>query len=43
MNVFDRLFSLTGTDGDLEICDLDPAEPPVQVLLQLAASESAAA
>ncbi len=28
-----RLFALTGTAGDLLILDLDPAEPPVKVLL----------
>ena len=32
----DRTFELTGTIGDVEITDLAPGEPPVQVLLQLA-------
>ena len=39
----DRVFSLTGTDVELEIHDLDPAEPPVQVLLQLPGREPIAA
>ena len=39
----DRLFSLTGVDRELDIRDLDPAEPPVQVILQLAKGERVAA
>jgi anti-sigma B factor antagonist len=31
----DRLFTLTGTSGDVEIADIDPLEPAVQVLLHL--------
>jgi anti-anti-sigma factor len=31
----DRLFTLTGTSGDVEIADIDPIEPAVQVLLHL--------
>jgi anti-anti-sigma factor len=37
----DRAFSLSGVADGLEIYDLDPSEPPVQVLLQLAAEERA--
>jgi anti-sigma B factor antagonist len=37
----DRLFTLTGSSDKLEIYDLDPGEPSVQVLLQLAAQEHA--
>ena len=37
----DRLFTLTGSSGELEIGDVDPGEPPVQVLLQLAEHELA--
>jgi anti-sigma B factor antagonist len=32
----DRMFTLTGTTDDVEIVDLDPSAPPVQVLLALA-------
>jgi anti-sigma B factor antagonist len=32
----DRIFTLSGQVDELEIHDLDPREPPVQVLLQLA-------
>lgn len=32
----DRVFTLTGHFDDVEIGDIHPAEPPVQVLLQLA-------
>jgi hypothetical protein len=32
----DRLFTQTRSSGDLEIGDLDPGDPPVQVLAQLA-------
>jgi anti-sigma B factor antagonist len=32
----DRLFALSGSSDDLEIGDLDPGDPPVQVLPQLA-------
>jgi len=37
----DRLFTLTGSSDRLEFGDLDPEEPAVQVLLQLAAKELA--
>ena len=37
----DRLFTLTGSSDRLEIGDLDPGEPAVQVLMQLAAKELA--
>jgi anti-sigma B factor antagonist len=32
----DRMFTLTGSSGDVEIVDVDPVEPPFQALLQLA-------
>jgi anti-sigma B factor antagonist len=32
----DRVFTLAGRRDDVEIHDLDPVEPPVQALLQLA-------
>jgi anti-sigma B factor antagonist len=32
----DRVFTLTGSSGDLQIVDVDLVEAPVQVLLQLA-------
>jgi anti-anti-sigma factor len=35
----DRMFTLTESAGDVQIVDLDPAQPPVQVLLQLAQEE----
>jgi anti-sigma B factor antagonist len=35
----DRLFALTGSSGELEISDLEPEEPPIQVLLRLAEDE----
>jgi anti-sigma B factor antagonist len=38
----DRVLHLTTTSGDLEIVDLDPVEPPVQALIQLAQRERAA-
>jgi anti-anti-sigma factor len=31
----DRMFALTGSSDEVEICDVDPAEPPVQALRQL--------
>jgi anti-sigma B factor antagonist len=37
----DRVLTLTGSAGDLEIGDLDPGEPPAQVLLQLAREDLA--
>lgn len=37
----DRMFALTGASEHLEIGDINPAEPPVQVLLQLAEQEHA--
>lgn len=37
----DRLFTLTGSPDDVEIVDLDPVEPPVQALLQLAEEDLA--
>ena len=37
----DRIFSLSGSVDDVEIHDLDPVEPPVQVLLRLAGEELA--
>lgn len=36
----DRVLSLTGTSGELEIGDLDPGVPSVQVLLQFAEQQS---
>ena len=38
----DRLLALTGARARLEIVDLNPAEPPVQALVQLAQRERAA-
>jgi anti-sigma B factor antagonist len=38
----DGAFTLTGTSGELETYDLDPPEPPGQVMLQLAAEVLAA-
>jgi hypothetical protein len=35
------MFMLTGSSGELTIGDLDPSEPPVQVLLQLAEDQLA--
>jgi len=35
----DRMFTHAGRLGDLEIGDLEPGEPPIQVLLQLAEQE----
>ena len=35
----DRMFALTGSSDDVEIGDLHPVEPPVQVLLKLAAED----
>jgi anti-sigma B factor antagonist len=35
----DRMFTLTGYSDQLEIGDLDPGEPPVQLLEQLADSD----
>jgi anti-anti-sigma factor len=32
----DRVLTLTGCSDQLQIGDLDPGEPPIQVLLQLA-------
>jgi anti-sigma B factor antagonist len=37
----DRIFTLSGSVLDVEIYDLDPVEPPVQVLLRLAGEELA--
>ena len=37
----DRMFMLSGSSGELTIGDLDAAEPPVKVLLQLADDELA--
>ena len=37
----DRMFTLTGTAADVEIADIAPMAPPVQVLLQLAEAEAA--
>ena len=36
----DRVFGLTGRSADVEVYDLDPAEPPVQALLHIAKGES---
>jgi anti-sigma B factor antagonist len=38
----DRVLDLTTASDDLEIVDLDPVEPPVQALIQLAHGERAA-
>jgi anti-sigma B factor antagonist len=38
----DRVFRLTGNSNGLEIRDLDPLEPPVQVLPQVAQEDHAA-
>lgn len=38
----DHVLALTTTPGDLEIVDLNPVEPPVMALLQLAQREHAA-
>ena len=38
----DRVLELTAAGKDLEIVDLDPVEPPVQALIQLAQQERAA-
>jgi anti-sigma B factor antagonist len=35
----DRILRLSGSIDDVEIHDLDPSEPPVQLLLQLAEAE----
>lgn len=35
----DRLFTLAGRRDDVEIHDLDPLDPPVELLLQLAEEE----
>ena len=37
----ERIFTLTGIIDDVEIHDLDPVEPPVQVLLRLAGEKLA--
>jgi len=37
----DRVFTLMGSSEHLEIADLRPEEPPVDVLLQLARAERA--
>ena len=38
----DRVLELTSASQNLEIVDLDPVEPPVQALIQLAQGERAA-
>ena len=36
----DRIFTLSGSSADVEVIDIDPVEPPIQALLQLAEARS---